>query len=566
MNETLFDGPANPNIIICRPTPDTPAPDSVSVPATVKRLKEEQQDFEWYPTTDEILRRIQRDLPKPYAREGDPIYSGSLLDIGAGDARVLNALTTGDKYAIEKSRVLIERYPADIFIIGTDFLQQTLIDKQVDTIFCNPPYSEFEQWADKIIREANAHRIYLVLPDRWATDARKALIELREGTYKVLGKYDFENAERKARCKVELIKIDLLSEGYHSSDTIKTDPFEIWFNENFKIQADQAEDLNGYNDETRKKERLQEMIGTSEIIPNLEALYREDLEKLISHYRALEDLDPELLKELNINLAGACEGLKLKIKGLKYVYWNTLFDNMTMITDRLTSKSREKLLNTLTANTSIDFSTDNAYSVIIWVIKNANQYMHDQLCELYHDMADKKNVTLYKSNHRILDDGWRYNKQDMTHYKLDYRIIHDVYNCFGDYGFNQDRLNDGARTFLEDIMTVARNLDFQILGGYHMPRNRAWCPGTREEFLLQDGDLFCDVKCYKNGNIHIRFMPDFMKAFNVEAARLHNWISSPEEAKEEFNLTEKEAQRFYQANYQLEASSLPMLEQSKDEN
>jgi tRNA1(Val) A37 N6-methylase TrmN6 len=76
------------------------------------------------------------------------------MDIGAGDGRVLKAiqakletrLRTIKCYAIEKAITHLNNMPKDITVVGTDFEQQTLVDKAVDIIFCNPPYSEFEQW------------------------------------------------------------------------------------------------------------------------------------------------------------------------------------------------------------------------------------------------------------------------------------------------------------------------------------------------------------------------------------------------------------------------------------
>ena len=90
-------------------------------------LKENNQDFEFYPTTKEIIEVVKKDI------EGEK--ASSMLDIGAGDGRVLESMPIYKKYAIEKSKILIEQLNKDIFIIGTDFNQQTLIDKKVDVIF-----------------------------------------------------------------------------------------------------------------------------------------------------------------------------------------------------------------------------------------------------------------------------------------------------------------------------------------------------------------------------------------------------------------------------------------------
>jgi len=79
----------------------------------------------------------------------------SVLDIGAGNGKVLEAIQTRCEftglYAIEKSMVLCQQLDPKVFIVGTDFLEQSLVAKQVDVTFCNPPYSAFVEWSKKII-------------------------------------------------------------------------------------------------------------------------------------------------------------------------------------------------------------------------------------------------------------------------------------------------------------------------------------------------------------------------------------------------------------------------------
>lgn len=519
----------------------------------VNELKDSGQDFEWYPTTDEIINRVKRDI-------GTDSYP-SVLDIGAGDGRVLKGLGVSRKYAIEKSRILVEQMDKDIFVIGTDFMQQTLIDKEIDRIFCNPPYSEYVVWTEKIIREANAEIIYLVIPDRWENkQSIKDLIKQRKATYKTLGKYDFSNAERQARAKVHLVKITL-NKPYYNGE-IESDPFKLWFDENFKIKADKHEPE--YGEGPNRSEELKALIGKDNIINQLEKFYQADLEKLMNNYKALETIDRELLEELDVNLGAVCEALKLKISGLKNLYWKELFDNLDAITDRLTSSSRRNLLGTLTDHTNVDFTASNAYSVIIWAIKNANKYLDEQLKDIYLTLSDSQNVTLYKSNHRIIEDGWRYSKKDMTHYKLDYRIVHYFHSTFGGHEFDRSNgLQKTAHELIGDIFTVGKNLGFNI---HSTTEYRQWTPGRREEFYCNDDELFCDIKCFKNGNIHFRFLPEFMKKMNIEAARLNGWIKSPKEAEEELDLTEEEAERYFRANFQIGGSSLLMLEAPKLED
>jgi len=106
----------------------------------VKALKDNDEDFEWYPTTSQIIDVIKEDI-----EENNCDTHLSVLDCGSGDGRVLNALTKGKKYAIEKSRPLLNALNKSIFVVGTDFESQTLIDKKVSVVFSNPPYSAYAQ-------------------------------------------------------------------------------------------------------------------------------------------------------------------------------------------------------------------------------------------------------------------------------------------------------------------------------------------------------------------------------------------------------------------------------------
>jgi len=197
---------------------------------TLTLLKASDQDFEWYPTTDEMIAVIARNIGEPT----------SIMDIGAGDGRVLTALA-GKRlaytslYAIEKAPLHLDNMPAHIAIVGTDFEQQTLIDKDVSVVFCNPPYSQYEQWAVKIIKEALCNTVYLVIPNRWAESGPiAAALESRGTKARVLWSGDFTNAERRARATVDILSISLneADNGY-GCRARKKDPFDTWFAETF---------------------------------------------------------------------------------------------------------------------------------------------------------------------------------------------------------------------------------------------------------------------------------------------------------------------------------------------
>jgi hypothetical protein len=379
----------------------------------VRQLKESGQDYEFYPTTEEIVKVIARDIE----REG---YSYEILDIGAGNGSFFKLFEEKIKdkdcgvmkYAIEKSGILLKFMPADVFVIGTDFHSQTLIDKQIEIIFCNPPYREFEEWTKRIIKGSNSKVAYLVIPCRWKENKEiKELIKRRGADVKVIGSFDFLNSEfREARAKVDIVKIKF---SRHYSE--QSDPFDIWFEEFFKFTADKEKE-GKYARENKKAEEIKKSIVKGQnLIERLEELYNKDFQNLLNNYRQIEQLDKNIFKELNVDIASIREGLKLRIKGLKNLYWQELFNNLDTITSRLTADSRKKMFRKLTENTTIDFTADNAYQIVLWVIKNANDYINEQLVEVYLWMSKTENIINYKSNKKVFEkERWRFNAKEHT--------------------------------------------------------------------------------------------------------------------------------------------------------
>lgn len=534
----------------------------------IQVLKDNGEDFEFYPTTKAILRTVFYNLSDS---------SFSLLDIGAGNGNIFSLLSEIgteqgkeihiNKYAIEKSQILINQMPEDVFIIGTDFLAQTLIDKQVDVIFCNPPYKEYVTWAKKIIKEANAKYIFLVLPERWKDNPEiQQALKLRFDTdapvYEILESTDFLDGERAARCKVDVIKIKLKESSY--GDRLRTDPFDLWFDETFKINADKEQPFDS-DALTNRREDLKKLVAGQNLVERLAEIYQVDMQKLQDMYKKIESLDEDILKELNINVAGLKEGLKLKIKNLKNLYWQELFNNLDKITEKLTSKSRKSMLEKLNKNTSIDFTATNAYAVVIWTLKNTNKYIDIQLCEVYKGITEPENVKNYKSNKRMIDHKWRWKDEGFSHYSLDYRIVCQKYNCFPVESYtrwNYDRgLEKDVHDFLNDIRTVAINLGFDVR---QTSLEFDWLPGQENEFFYYEKDqekIFMSVRAYKKGTVHIKFNQEFMQRFNIEAARLNQWITSPSEYAGETETPLMEVMKHYNRNIRLVNSSIPLLPQ-----
>ncbi|MBX9638065.1 MAG: DUF4942 domain-containing protein [Nitrosomonas sp.] len=547
-----------------------------STAQAIAELDATGQDFEWYPTTNEIISAFHKHASR-WRLE-------SLLDIGAGNGKVLNRFKELNKrdpedrdnyhteyFAIEKARPLLDSLPIDVGILGTDFWEQSLLDKSVDCVFSNPPYSEFIDWSAKVIREANANYIYLVIPQRWKNQQPILnAIEARKATYEVIGEFDFLSSEdRTARAKVDLVFISLCGEAYrdryHRSGIInnKVDPFALWVEEFFHLSEKVSmQDVSEY-DRNRSAEKDRKATINNSLVPGkstievLDVLYRKELDGLISNYQKVSELDQVLFKELDISIKSIIGSIRSKVKGLKNAYWHELFDNYTPLTSRLTASSRRAFIESITRKTSIDFTASNAYAITVWAIKNANGYLDSQMIETFNKMVDSACVINYKSNERVFKKNhYRYHYDDdkHTHFKLDYRIVVTRMGGMSQQHYSSiGGLSESAANFLDDLIVIAKNLGFDSSDAV---RNHNFTAGGKEEFYCTNKAgkhiKLMEVRAYMNGNLHIKFNQAFMLALNVEIGRLQGWIHNAQHAAEEMGEKVEHVYEFFNTAYSLE--------------
>jgi hypothetical protein len=528
----------------------------VSVSATVRALKANDEDHEFYPSSDEIISKVVRDMcvvleEFHYSRS----EMKSVLDIGAGDGRVLKAIQKGMKernphtsamecYAIEKAMFHLSNMPKDITVIGTDFEQQALADKPVSAIFCNPPYSQFAEWTLKIVREASTRWIYLVIPRRWREDINiKRAIESRSGEVTSLGEFDFLSADRKANAFVEIIRIEFSHKHEDAFNRVIEDMMPELDIFDVALEEEAASTIN--REVFQASQNLVEVLVDS---------YDRDLMTMLANYKAALSINIHVLKELGVCKAGMLRAIRQKISGLKNEYWKTLFAEMGTIKTRLATKQRKAFLQSLSDKVTIDFTANNVYSMLIWISKWANDYFDEQLIDLFRTLSNDSNVEKYKSNQRIwVQSGWRYGKksnfsgegdEQATHYKLEYRMVlsHGGIST-SQWAHDRDKsrgLSDSAFDLLNDIVTVANNLGFPCSDH---PRNYEWKSNKKNVLNLNDGKPLVSVRAFQNGNMHLHFNPKVMLAINVEAGRLLKWIRNPAEAVAEMQVTGEEAKQ-----------------------
>lgn len=527
-----------------------------AVATIVHELQAVGEDFEWYPTTDAMIQVVARHIPT---------NTSSIMDIGAGDGRVLVELAKRceyppELYAIEKSMVLVQEQPEEVIPIGTNFHEQNLAWLPCDYIFCNPPYAEYEAWAAKVIESGHALKAFLILPQRWtASQTIKTAIEKRGATARVLHSTDFHNADRAARAVVDIIEVQYkrLETKWGTDHDKPQDPFDVWFDQNidtFDSEEEIEDDVCG--DDLARAHR-----GST--IADMVAAHDAEYQRLTDNYQAVFKLDTAILRELGISKENVRDGIKKKIAGLKSKYWTLMFSRLGSITQRLTAKTKTLFLDRLTGRVAVAFTASNAYAVVLWAVKHANKYYNNQLVDLFYELSSAENVKNYKSNQKTWkQDRWRYMEEKMTHFALDYRIvvrrwggIYSSSDGFGKYEW-PGNLHKNEHELISDIAAVLGNLGHAHHSSPSL--DRQWVSGQWQDFENGDGVLF-QAKAHKNGNVHLRFRPEVIKHLNIEAGRLLGWIRSASEATDELGYTEQEVTRYFDTSLQIAASSVRLL-------
>ena len=561
----------------------------MSVNQLVLELKENNQDFEFYPSSREMLWKIYEVMDngakildigcgncnfKKYAEEYDKLQEQKYLqDIDKYNKKLINRYPDrpckliSKYYVIEKSKILINKFDKDVIVLGTDFKQTLLIDKKADVYFCNPPYSEYVEWTTRILADGNFKEAFLIIPQRWKDNEQiNRVIEKYKITSNVLGSFDFLEAERQARAKVDVIRFKKNPTKYDYSwrelSEFNEKAFDNWFDETFKMRDSSKE--NKYESEIEREEKdkiKNQLIGCKSKGDFLVNLYNEEQRKLFEQFKAICSLDTDTLLTIGVKKEAIKEAIKQKIVSLKTRYWKIVFDEFEEITNRLTSDTRRDMFNRFSELQTVDFTLENIYPLILWVIKNANGYYDEQLLSFFKKLSSPDNVKPYKSNQKVFErDKWRHNNfknpEKVSHYTLDYRIIMSSPFDTDYYGRLRGDYRSGEA--IHDIITIAKNLGFKI-GDCILPDRF----GEKTTICYENSDkVFMEYRAYKNGNMHVKFDIEFAKALNIEASRLLGWIRCKEDIKKEFpEEMAKGAEKYFKVNnfISLNSNSVPML-------
>ena len=358
---------------------------------------------------------------------------------------------------------------------------------------------------------------------------REKCVPAEEQAIKVIGSADFLDAERSARAKVDILWIN---KKYTRQDS----GFDNFFDEVFGMPEPTA---SKYDFESEAEALKAELLTGRNKVEILCRGYEEKQKQLFEHFKTICGLDAGVLEAIGVQKDAVKAALKKNFEGLKNLYWQAAFDCLEEITSRLTSQSRKDLLNRFTLLKTVDFTPSNIYSLIVWVIKNANRYTEKQMIDFFMALSSKDNVRNYVSNKRVFEeDHWRYNhcgEIKNTHYTLDYRIVCTKWALPGEgydgYG-ESNPIKYGFSNKIQDICTVANNLGFpaELID---IPEAYGARGDVKTTINGKPETLFA-FRCYQNGNVHVKFNMEFMKALNVAVARKLGWIHKASDIASEF--------------------------------
>ena len=497
----------------------------------IENLKSNNQDFEFYPTTQKMIDAICK-----YHKnmKGYCVSFNDVLDIGCGTCnfKKFSTLEIRKYFVMEKSKILIDMLDEKTMVVGTDFKENTLIDKPVSVVFCNPPYSEYVDWTCKIVQEAVADDIYLIIPERWKNNEKINLTldkvfakeNSKDSRVTIIDSFDFLDAERAARAKVDIIHIN--KKYCHRAG------FDIFFDEVFEMN-DESKKIKEAEKEEKIKSELVTGKNKIEILCNG---YKEAQEELFNSIKAISSIDSNILNTVGIDKQKVKNSLKYAFENLKNKYWKYAIDCLDEITSRLTSSSRKNLMEEFSHLKNVDFTPSNVYSLVVWVAKNSKKFYTSQMLDFFVALSDEKNVKNYKSNQRVfVEDRWRYARGEMinSHYTLEYRIVCSKYALPGEsgYSYGDKDINVVFKNKISDILTVANNLGF-FHGKIEYPEDYG---KIGKVYFSDNKTILFEYRCYLNDNVHVKFNKEFIKCLNVAVAKELGWIRTKQDIVNEFD-------------------------------
>ena len=523
----------------------------MSMKTLINELKDNGEDFEFYPTPKDVMHKIASDANRMLSKI-EPVNPEqvTILDPCCGDGRAVAALTEALSYkssdwgsfrynaeiktlGIECSAILHNRVrngdlPVKVNLIGTDAFQTELALTGADVVLVNPPYSEAVAWMGHILTHVTNGVVYFVVPQgKWqhVVDAHAATFD-----HETIHTFDFREAERAARVTVDVVRMVCTKK----RDEMISDSF------GFQWPDDNEQSVDDLGMQADEEKVMQYAIDTGR--PLTEALehgYIQRQQSVSSAFHAIADIDGRVFRALGITRSEIVGQFIKEQKRLRRDYWRRFLDHFEPVSKRIISKYREDWAERMMLE-SAPFTVANMEMIAGNIIEDVIDIRDKQVAWMFDELTGDKGWKTYKSTARMMDGdmramrSFRYEAKERGWcWHLDYRIVAGFFNSQA-CAYKSVVGWDTERKF-NDFNTVIRSLGYKVEP--FVVDNRDIRLRTWEQVWGKTPDdedvMLYEFKVFKNGSVHMRFDVDVMRKINVIASRYKGWVHTPAEYAEE---------------------------------
>ena len=417
-------------------------------------------------------------------------------------------------------------------LIASDFMQVRPEDvSHVDMIVMNPPFSDGARHIQHAYNIAPAGCVIIALCNTSNLESSyytkyEKLAELvkMHGYSENLGEPFAEDAERRTRCRVSLVKLWKDGEGTHEFDG-----YFSAYEESDSTQGNQQEGLIQYNFLRDIVNRYVEAVKLFDGV--MEATKKINAAATFVDYRVETDSNGEqkAIKQtygalpisfhacVNRDRSNVTESeidyLTYKRELQKY-YWRIIFQKMNM-EKYATRELREQINKFVEQRQNVPFTMTNIYKVLETVVKTNGQRMLRALCEAFDTICS------LSAENSTAGETWKTN----SNYMVNKRFISDwVTNI--DYGGTME-VRDWSGSSVDKLNDVCKALcymtgtEFSSIGnlGEHVRKHREEIEWGK---WFEWGFFRC--RGYKKGTMHFEFLDENVWArFNQEVAKTRGW-------------------------------------------
>lgn len=428
-----------------------------------------------------------------------------------------------------------------ILSLSSSFETTSLVDKQVDTIICNPPLNEYEAYCKRILEECIAKRVVLVLPMEWKESVEiKAFAKAYKFESELIGAVGYVQDNKRA--KAEII---LFFRSYFSERTA----LEHQLNREYAL-GDLFKELDHYRfsliGEERKRKREEiakecEGMQSEAILEYLLQRYEKEHSDFFANFKHLSKISSIFLSTIKMESEDIIENTKNFERVHKKFYWREYLSRVSEFKLLLTQEQQSELLEDF-ANRGVDFSRENISSVLAYSLQYCKEKMKENFCTFWEKVADESNLVDFTS---LIA-----NPQPYTHYEKEKLFfkgkLKEKVSCHyaGDYGnYRPNQLSNVRIAYF--LKVLLQSMGYQDLS-YRYSDKGIIDVQDRVELPLGVSYLFAGEKqvakftAYKNRKLIIHFDKTVIASINLKVFAYFGWIANEKEAKEAFTTLKTE--------------------------